>query len=54
MSDRPHRRAFEIDGRVIDASSPRYAIAEIGHNHQGDLDQAKRLFDEARSAARTR
>ncbi len=27
-----------------------YVIAEIGHNHQGDLDQAMHLFDEARRA----
>ena len=48
MSDGPHRRAFEIDGRVIDDSSPCYVIAEVGHNHQGELEQAKRLFDAAK------
>ena len=48
MSEGSHRRAFEIDGRVIDDSSPCYVIAEVGHNHQGDLEQAKQLFDEAK------
>jgi hypothetical protein len=48
VSDGPHRRAFEIDGRVIDDSSPCYVIAEVGHNHQGELEQAKQLFDAAK------
>jgi sialic acid synthase len=48
VSDGPYRRAFEIDGQVIDDSSPCYVIAEIGHNHQGDVDQAKELFDAAK------
>jgi sialic acid synthase len=47
VSNGDHRRAFEIDGKVIDDFSDCYVIAEIGHNHQGDIEQAKRLFAEA-------
>ena len=36
------------DVRIEDASDC-YVIAEIGHNHQGSLEQAKRLFAEAKS-----
>jgi sialic acid synthase len=43
-------RTLTIDGRLICDGTPSYVIAEIGHNHQGDLGKAKRLFDEARSA----
>jgi sialic acid synthase len=37
-------RRFTIDGVEITDASPCYVIAEIGHNHQGDLEQAKRLI----------
>lgn len=43
-------RTLTIDGREISDSTPSYVIAEIGHDHQGDLDQAMHLFDEARRA----
>lgn len=33
-----------VDGVSISDSSHCYVIAEIGHNHQGDMDQAKELF----------
>jgi sialic acid synthase len=48
VSDGEHRRAFEIDGKVVDESSDCYVVAEIGHNHQGDIEQAKRMFAEAK------
>jgi N-acetylneuraminate synthase/sialic acid synthase len=48
VSEGPRRRAFEIDGKVIDDSSACYVVAEIGHNHQGDVEQAKRMFAEAK------
>jgi sialic acid synthase len=48
MSSGLDRRALEIDGTVIDDSSDCYVIAEIGHNHQGDVEQAKRMFAEAK------
>jgi sialic acid synthase len=41
-------RALVIDGREISADSDCYVIAEIGHNHQGSVDQAKLLFAEAK------
>lgn len=41
-------RHLEIDGRVISDQSDCYVIAEIGHNHQGDLEKAKELFQRAK------
>jgi N-acetylneuraminate synthase/sialic acid synthase len=41
-------RTFEIGSTVIRDDSPCYVVAEIGHNHQGSVEQAKRLFDEAK------
>lgn len=37
-------RKLSIDGFTIDDGSDCYVIAEIGHNHQGSLDQCKRMF----------
>jgi sialic acid synthase len=48
MSSASDRRALEIDGKVIDDSSDCYVIAEIGHNHQGDVEQAKQMFATAK------
>jgi len=39
--------SVEIDGTVISDSAECYVIAEIGHNHQGSLEQAKELFQRA-------
>jgi N-acetylneuraminate synthase/sialic acid synthase len=41
-------RRIEIRRRVIDDESDCYVIAEIGHNHQGDLQKAKDLFHQAK------
>ena len=41
-------RALRIGDAEITDSSDCYVIAEIGHNHQGSLDQAHKLFDEAK------
>jgi sialic acid synthase len=41
-------RSFTIDGVAITDASPCYVIAEIGHNHQGDIAQAKRLISAAK------
>jgi sialic acid synthase len=41
-------RSFTIDGVEITDASPCYVIAEVGHNHQGDLAQAKRLISAAK------
>lgn len=38
-----------IDGTEITDSSECYVIAEIGHNHQGSVEQAMNLFEEARN-----
>ena len=41
---------MSIGGRVVGAGSPVYVIAEIGINHNGDLEFAKRLIDVAVTA----
>jgi sialic acid synthase len=41
-------RRLIIDGVAIGDDEPCYVIAEIGHNHQGDVEQAKRLIDAAK------
>lgn len=41
---------FQIGQFIIDAQSPAFVIAEIGNNHNGSLDLAKRLIDEAVAA----
>src|SRR5204863_1380391 len=43
------RRVLEIDGIRIGDSSDCYVVAEIGHNHQGSLEQAFELFQQARA-----
>ena len=41
-------RELTIQGRRIADDTPCYVIAEIGHNHQGDLEKARQLFQRAR------
>jgi len=41
-------REIEIDGVRIADDAPCYVIAEIGHNHQGRVDQCKELFRAAK------
>ena len=41
-------RELIIDGRRIADDTHCYVIAEIGHNHQGDLDKARQLFRKAK------
>jgi N-acetylneuraminate synthase/sialic acid synthase len=41
-------RELVINGTRIADDSPAYVIAEIGHNHQGDVAKAKELFDRAK------
>lgn len=43
-------RRLTIDGTTISDASPCWVIAEIGHNHQGDVEKAKQLFREAKAA----
>src|SRR6266480_2768735 len=42
---------IDLGSRRIGAGYPTYIIAEIGNNHQGSLEMAKRLVDEAVKAA---
>lgn len=41
-------RSLVIDGVRIDDASGAYVIAEIGHNHQGDVERCKQLFRAAK------
>jgi N-acetylneuraminate synthase len=41
------KRTIPIGGRIIGGGNPCFIIAEIGINHNGDLDIAKRLIDSA-------
>src|SRR5204862_6909190 len=41
-------RRLVIDGVEIGDEHPCYVIAEVGHNHQGDIELAKRLIDAAK------
>ena len=41
-------RTLTIDGFEISDPGDCYVIAEIGHNHQGSIEQAKQMFDEAK------
>jgi sialic acid synthase len=41
-------RQLIVDGKPISRDGEAYVIAEIGHNHQGDLDQAKALVRSAK------
>ena len=43
-------REMEIDGTRIACDTDAYVIAEIGHNHQGNLDICKQMFDAAKWA----
>ncbi|HHH49981.1 MAG TPA: CBS domain-containing protein [Saprospiraceae bacterium] len=45
-----HHEEIEIAGRIISEKSPVFVIAEIGNNHNGSLEQAKILIDEAVAA----
>jgi sialic acid synthase SpsE len=40
--------SIKLGSRVVDSRSKPYVIAEIGVNHEGSMDQAKRLIDLAR------
>ena len=42
--------AISVGGRVVGDDSPTYVIAEVGSNHDGDLDEAVRLIDAAAQA----
>jgi N-acetylneuraminate synthase len=44
---RQHSTAIQIGKYTIDNNSPTFIIAEIGNNHNGNLEFAKKLIDEA-------
>lgn len=44
------KREMIVDGVTISDDSDVYVIAEIGHNHQGDVDKCRQLFDAAKAA----
>ena len=41
---------LHVDGKRISDDGPAYVIAEIGHNHQGDLEKAKALIHAAKES----
>lgn len=43
-----HKRTLTIDETVIADDTGAYVIAEVGHNHQGSVDTAKQMFEEAK------
>ncbi len=42
------KREIILDGKRVNDTSDVYVIAEVGHNHQGDLEQCKRMFRRAK------
>src|SRR5689334_6893547 len=46
----PMAGTLKIGAREIGDHTPCYVIAEIGHNHQGNLEKARELFREAKLA----
>jgi N-acetylneuraminate synthase/sialic acid synthase len=43
-------RQIKIEKTVIDDNSECFVIAEVGHNHQGNVETAKKIFDKAKEA----
>lgn len=43
-------RSFQIAGRSISPDDPPYCIAEVGINHNGNLELAKRMIEAAKTA----
>jgi len=41
-------RELVIDSNMINDDSDCWVIAEIGHNHQGDINKAKEMFHKAK------
>jgi sialic acid synthase len=41
---------LQVNSNVVDDASDMYVIAEIGHNHQGNVEKCKELFRAAKSA----
>jgi sialic acid synthase len=45
---KPSMRSLVIDGVRLTDESDCYVIAEVGHNHQGDVEKCKELFRQAK------
>ena len=43
-------REIKIENKIINDESACFVIAEVGHNHQGSVDTAKKIFDKAKEA----
>ena len=43
-------RTLNLNGRLIGDGHPAYVVAEIGINHNGDLDIVKKLIDAAKAS----
>lgn len=43
-----HQPTLSISNKIIGEGYPVFFIAEIGQNHQGDINIAKKLIDEAK------
>ena len=44
--------AFQLGPKMIGPGYPCFVIAEVGSNHDGDLEQAKALIESGEAAAR--
>ena len=42
--------SFSLGGRLVGADHPPLVIAEIGINHEGELDKAIRMIEDAKHA----
>ena len=43
-------RVFTFGDKVVTDDSPSFVIAEVGHNHQGDIEKCKAIFKAAAEA----
>jgi sialic acid synthase SpsE len=50
MIDSSASHLINIGGRLVGSGCPAFVIAEIGSNHNGDMDMARRLIDSAAAA----
>lgn len=41
------QRLFRLGSKVVSDDSPSYVIAEVGHNHQGEIEKCKAIFKAA-------
>src|SRR5687768_6371013 len=50
VSEDSIQRSMRLAETVVSDDSPTYVIAEIGHNHQGSIETAKKMFAAAKTA----